>query len=549
MENSLVDDALDECSQIRIILVGSSKGKAQLIREIFGVNRITRYPPDFSRDEEIYSKENEYFVVHVFENWDGVADVIRRRKRGELDEVIHCIWQYVDAQEADDLIHNEDSEQTCPSEVRRLNVPMITIFGRFDNIVTRAAEIGFKRREGQPLQENDTRDAIQIRRLMECINLYYLQFPESTAVTSKSPSSKIPFLDKLLAIIRDEQVKMLLVVAQRLNPSWKFETSLRLAMKQFLLGTISTANPLPIPFAGLLGSSAATYMIKQDIIRVWNIYDPDYLCAGAQGQTSMMDTLVGIPQIGAKRLVYMIPVIAQINGIWETPRMARALGGLMIDLTLLMERAFLATMGVDAEALSRTAVHLARVAELHLHQKAFPSKYKDEQMPSRPAIPAKNGVPRMEALRDMPDDRPIVPPRHRVFEDHSKPLLAHLPDPDTDDKRSRKVKPPLPAKPSSRAKTRDVCQNGVPALEIASPVTKLKIDINIRPASTPISREMLKTIINQYEPIKAAVKDELEDFFDLENAGLKRSFQQDTVRRKLDSIVRKWRITEVVDLV
>ena len=411
MENSLVDEALDECSQLRIILVGSAKGKAQLVREVFGVNRITKYPADFSRDDEVYSKENEYFIAHILESWDGVANIIRRRQ-GEPDERIHCIWHYVDAQEADDLVYNDDTSQRCPNAVRRSGVPIITVFGRFDNIINRSAEIGRKRRFGEALDENDMNDGKQIQLLSHAISLYSMQFP--SVITSKSPSSKLVLLEALYGVLKDE-IQMLLVVAQRLNPTWKFETSLQLAMKQFLIGTISTASPLPIPFAGLIGSSAASYMIKQDIIKVWNIYDPDYLCAGAQGQASVMDTLMGLPQLGAKRLIYMIPVIAQINGIWETPRMAKALGGLMIDLTLLMERAFLATMNPGPEL--------------------------------------------------------------------------------------------------------------------------------IRPASLPLTQKMLERIITDYKPIQEAVREELDDFFDLEHSGLQRSFQKDTVRRKLDEIVHKWRKT------
>lgn len=59
---------------------------------------------------------------------------------------------------------------------------------------------------------------------------------------------------------------------------------------------------------------------------------------------------------------------------------------------------------------------------------------------------------------------------------------------------------------------------------------------------------MLETIVQEYAPIKEAVKLELEDFFNQEGEGLKRSFQKDTVRSKIDEIVHGWRLSEVVDL-
>lgn len=560
MESSLISNVLDECSQIRILVVGTSRGKAQLIREIFGVNRVTRYPADFSRDEEVYSKENEYFVAHVYDSWEGVADVLRRRRRGEPDEVIHSIWHYVDSQDACDLTTGKKNGQRCPEDVRRLGIPVITFFGRFDNIVTRAAEIGSKCRLKQPLSEEDRIDAAQIQRVLESINLWLLQYPKHTAIASKSPSSKLSFLNIVLASLKDNQAaQMLLIVAQRLNPSLKFETSMNMAMKQFLLGTVSTASPLPIPFAGLIGGSAATYLIKEDILRVWNIYDPDFLCAGAQGEATLMDTLLGIPKMGIKRLIYALPVIAQIKGIWETPRIAKALGGLMIDLMLLMERAFLATMGglADGSSPVHTPVRSTRVA------------LESPKIPIRPAdrFRAQNGQAKTalstELLRsrhqlmttpevdidddldgknepilliDLTDDRPETPPRPRNAAKSSvtKPILPPKPP---RPKGSPTALPHLATPTTSR---------GPLALELSTPTSTT--EVAIRPASLPLTQRMLRTIVAEYAPVQAKIRAQLDEFFNQEGKGLKRSFQKDTVRRELDGIVHKYRLSEVVQI-
>lgn len=353
MESALVDQLLDQCSQIRILLVGSSKGKPALIREVFGVSRVLRYPPSYSRDEEVYSDENAAFIVHVFDDWSGVEAVLRRRNEGrdrQPDEVIHLIWHYVDAQDATRLVHEESMQ--CPLAVVGFGVPVVTLFGRFDNVVSRAAQIGRRRRLGEKLSEADEADAAHIRGLRDSINLFMLQYPDTVAVGSKDAASKVHFLTLSLSLLKQAEVRTLLIIAQRLEPTVKFEAALSLAMRQFLLGTISTASPLPIPFAGLAGSSSATYLIKQDILRVWNIYDPDFLCAtgGVQGETTMLDRMLEIPKFGAKYLLRFIPVVAQIRGVWETPRMAAALGSLMIDLVLLMERCFLCNMGIETNA-------------------------------------------------------------------------------------------------------------------------------------------------------------------------------------------------------
>lgn len=545
MEDSIVDKILDECSQLRILVVGSSRGKAQLIREIFGVNRVTRYPADFSRDEEIYSKENEYFVAHVFDNWQGVNEVLRRRRRGEPDEVVHCIWHYVDSQDVLQLSGEEEGDQICPQDVRRAGVPIITFFGRFDNIVTRSSEIGKKRRLKQTLTESDLSDAKRIRKIAEAINLYVLQYPQTTAIASKAPSSKLTFLQIMLNALKSRtDLQMLLMIAQRLNPSLKFETAMNLAMKQFLVGTISTASPLPIPFAGLIGSSTASFLIKEDIIKVWNIYDPDYLCAAAQGKSSLMDNLLGLPVYGIKRVVYALPVIAQIKGVWETPRVAKALGGLMIDLTLLMERAFLATMGGIADGSSplRTPSRVIPISaesprtpirplnKIHLGDrklKPSPQHHLSPLNPSNTNSPPKPPPRRTSlSLIDLNDtQRPATPPRP-----------ATKPKPP--------VKPPRPTTPA----TKSPVAHGLQALELSTPTSKGVIDIQIRPSSLPLTNRMLEGIVAEYKPIHDSVAAELDEFFNQEGTGLQRSFQKAVVRRKLDEIVQRYRITQVVDI-
>ncbi|CCG84020.1 protein of unknown function [Taphrina deformans PYCC 5710] len=560
--NSVVDDILDECSQFRVLLVGSSRGKAQLLREIFGVNRITRYPAELSKDEELYSKENDYFVAHVFDDWHGAADVLKRRSRGEADEVIHCIWHYVDSQDAPGLVSGEGSDQACPADIHRYGVPVITIFGRFDNIVTRASELGRRRRLAQSMSDNELSDAEQIRKVMEAIHLYLMQYGQRVAIASKLASSKITFLNMVIReLTKNRQAQMLLIIAQRLNPTWKFETSLSLAMKQFLIGTVSTASPLPIPFAGLIGSQAATYMIKQDVIRIWNIYDPDYLCAGADGQTSMMDTLLGIPKMGAKRLLYMIPVVGQISGIWETPILARALGGLMIDLTLLMERAFLATMGIDDVVGSpiRTPVRrlptpgspvtpIRPIPRSQYGRNGTKSPLSAEVLRSRQHLISPNQRPESPLRRDTDlislidveeeQNRLATPPRPPA---RAKPSII---------KPALPPKPPRPTTPKGNSPSRPMSGSpAMPALELSTPTSSGVLDLRIRPASLPLTAKMLEHIVQEYQPVKESVKLELEEFFDQEGLGLKRSFQKDTVRRKLDEIVHGWRLSEVVDMV
>lgn len=565
MESSLVSNVLDECSQIRVLVVGASRGKAQLIREIFGINRVVRYPADFSRDEEVYSKENDYFVAHVYDNWDGVAEIIRRRRRGEPDEVIHSIWHYVDAQDVCELTAGDLNKQICPQEVRMLDVPVITFVGRFDNIVNRAAEIGAKRRAGTTITEMDERDGRQIRRVMESVNLLSMQYPGRTAIASKSPASKLSFLNLVLVSLKkNPAAQMLLIIAQRLNPSLKFETSMTMAMKQFLIGTISVASPLPIPFAGLIGSSAATYLIKEDIIRIWNIYDPDYLCSGAQGDQSLMDTLLGIPKIGIKRLVYMLPVIAQIKGIWETPRMAKALGGLMIDLMLLMERAFLATMGGVADGSSPMRTPSRAIQDSAMSPKTPVRPLNRAQIPNgRTRTPLSTEVLRSRqelmsplgastpepggssatssasmSLIDLSDERPATPPRP-----------GNLPSRAAGPSSSKPPLPPKPPRPTTPLATIPILSTpttsaGPLALELSTPSSTTALPI--RPASLPLTQRMLKTIVAEYTPIQVEIKAQLDEFFNQEGEGLKRSFQKDTVRRELDGIVRKHRLSEVV---
>lgn len=552
--NAVIDNILDECSQFRVLLVGSSRGKAQLLREVFGVNRITRYPPDFSRDEEIYSQENEHFVAHVFDNWRGVKDVLTRRRPGgggvAADELIHCIWHYVDAQDAVSLVDGAGDDQECPFDIRSMGVPVITLFGRFDNVVNRAAEIGQKRRLRGNLSELEKSDAVQIKRTADAINLYCLQYASTTAITSKSASSKNEFIKVVLSALRAEQVRMLLIIAQRVSPSLKFEASMSLAMKQFLIGTVSRASPLPIPFAGLIGSQAATYMIKQDILRVWNIYDPDFLCSGAQGQQSLMDQMLGIPKIGVKRLIYMIPVLGQISGIWEVPILARALGGLMIDLTLLMERAFIATMGGSLDGLSPIRTPVRRRSMLPAAG--------SPRTPIRPNQRNGNDVKRplsAEVLRNRQDllspsatlrtpasplrtdssnlidffeDKPATPPRPSTAPaPAAKPALPPKPSRPLTPRRND-VASPLPATPARPTTP-------------ASPMSKTQV-------CQPLTSKLLTMIGQEYEPIKEAVKLELEEFFNQEGEGLQRSFQKDKVRRKLDEIVHAYRLSEVADL-
>ncbi|BFZ57402.1 hypothetical protein PYCC9005_004454 [Savitreella phatthalungensis] len=693
MESALVDQLLDECSQIRVLIVGSSRGKAALIREIFGVSRVLRYPAEISRDEEVYSDENPAFVAHIQDDWRDVASIIRRRngtpvpgrtrtvdgrtiaatryvtatgESPQADEVIHLIWHYVDAQDAVRLAH--ESEMQCPADVLACGVPIVTVFGRFDNIVHRAEQIGRLRRLKEPLSAEDEADGAHIRELCSAINLFRLQYPDNIAIASKDSASKLTFLRLSLSLLQKADVRTLLIIAQRLDPTVKFEASLSLAMRQFLLGTISTASPLPIPFAGLAGSSSATYLIKQDILRIWNIYDPWSLCGGTGEKSSMMENMLQIPVFGAKYLLKYIPVVAQIRGIWETPKMAKTLGSLMIDLMLLMERCFLANMGIETNSRIEYLAQLKPVVrrrsagfdierwgspvsdevrknrnELMTGSRegtpvaAAPSREKDAP-PPRPARPPKppnlTGTPSPE-LGDMstPPPKPArrqAPGSAPANVDAASPALPQRrpmtakPSPSTPQVATPPQKPARPiARPRAPSQADELAEamgtpmgdrsdplnaanvpvttdddvlvlrspspirsdmDDTPSHELASlsvshdarkpvdPATPRMVDnadgkrpaTLVNPSTDPprssgsgngnrqgrgLTEDQLTRIYSLYKPVHAAVLDDLDEFFDLEGSGLKRSFQKNTVSRFLEGLLRKYRVTDVVEII
>ncbi len=576
-DDSFVDQLINEVHQIRVLIVGSTKGKAQLLREIFGVNRIQKTPHHYGQDDELYSSENDYFVAHAMENWVGVDTLLRRRKKMEEGDQVHSIWHYVDSQDALEIM---EAEQRVPSLVRKCGIPIITVFGRFDSVVKRSSEIGNKRRNCEELTKHDIADAAQIRAIIEAINLYSLQFPDTTTLISKPPGTKVPFLNRVVATLKTPRLKMLLIMAQRLNPSLKFEASLDLAMKQFLLGTISTASPLPIPFAGLVGSSTATYLIKSDIVKTWNLYDPDNLITSSTGQ-SFMDTLMDLPAMTVKRLIYMIPVIGQINGIWEVPRMARALGGLMIDLTLLMERLFLSTMAGIPEA---SGISPRGSPASSAPGSRSPSPYRAQTDRGRTISPKPYSTPERHnpitpsplnphsptrALSRIPPA--VLPKPTSISKSTVAPVqdlgdLAILGDPIKEE--TATLESASLERISSAPKAR-VMHHVTPVRESTAssslPGGRLQGSISfpppeiqstnvrdnhlsalvIRPSALPITRELVQDVLLDYDPIKLKVKEELAKFFEIET--IKRSFQKALVREKLGAIVRFYRLSEGID--
>jgi hypothetical protein len=526
MDDSLIDDLLDDCSQLRVLIVGASRGKAQLIREMFGVARLMRYPPDFSRDEEVYSKENNFFVTHVFDTFEGVEEVVKRRRKGDADEVIHAIWHYVDAQDAAELLSGA-SELSCPAAVRNMGIPVITIFGRFDNIVTRSQAIGALRRQDEPLSEQDLADAVQIRAVLEAIQLYLMQFPETTVVTSKLPGSKLKLVDVTVERLKTPQAKMLFVSAQRLSTSLKLDTSLQLAMKQFLVATIGSSVPIPIPFAGYAATTAVTSNIKTDIVKVWNLYDPELLLTGTHNNTTMMDTLMNTTTVAAKTLIYMIPGISLIKGVLELPLLARSLSGLMIDLTLIMERLFVATMlGANVSELAATPAR-APMTPIRLENRDSEKPFSPEVIRARQELmsfqPNHSGTPARAVVQK---NRPTPPPKP------PRPGAATPP-----------AKPPRPGQSSPMPQTPQTPQPTASVIT-ATPLKPLTRNVLVQPATSAVSRDMLDSIVKGYEPTKLLVAAELEEFFDYEGSGLTRAFQKDTVQRKLAEIVSHHRLSK-----
>ncbi|ORY80948.1 hypothetical protein BCR37DRAFT_393592 [Protomyces lactucae-debilis] len=545
MDDSIIDNLLDECSQLRVLIVGASRGKAQLIREVFGVHRITRYPPDFSRDEEIYSKENDLFIAHVFDSFEGVDAVLERRKRGEPDEVIHAIWHYIDAQDAVELVSGS-SELACPAAVRKSGIPVLTIFGRFDNIVTRSEAIGALRRQGKPLSDGDKADAVHIRSITEAIQLYLMQYPKTTIITSKLPGSKLKLVDVMLAQLKSTQAKMLFISAQRLSASLKLDTSLSIAMKQFLVATISSAVPIPIPFAGYATTTAVTENIKADIVKVWNLHDPEILLTGTHDNTTMMDTITAIPVETAKMLVFMIPGLSQIKGVLSLPKLARTLGGLMIDLALIMERLFLATqLGADIGELLATPARLQAALPAKLELLNGERPFSPEVLRARrefmsPPI-SRPGTPSRVAPVAV-DARPTPPPKppRPGFAVATPPAKPPRPSPLDACVTTPPAKPPRPGQNSPAMRTPVARQPVI----TATPLKELTKDTLVQPAASAVTRELLDSVVRGYEPTKQLVAAELETFFDFEEGGLTKSFKKDTVQRKLSEIVQRHRLSE-----
>ncbi|KAI6146372.1 hypothetical protein BKA82DRAFT_750493 [Pisolithus tinctorius] len=394
------EDLIRQCPRFRVLVVGKSGvGKSTLINRIFGVNTANvakDKPGEADIEQEFTSPENDRLILHDskgFEagdagNYDTVKSfIVKRKKEPKIKDQLHAVWlcfQIPIPTYGERLL--EDAAEAFLKIRKEVlgDTPTIVVFTKHDRLVS------FMRQR----MPNDP-EAGQRYLQEECvqqINDFTGENIAHVAVSSK-PRYEHELRD-LISLTQDmvsmsftspgnevSPVPLAAAGAQRMLPILKVQLSIAVGRQRYWRVMGASAN-----FPGYTMQDCLR-VIHNDIVAVWNFYDPCQYLNSEEFRKVMMnmveradppaspsridtDTLAGgVP------LIALAPVMLPLNAFFTLGKWVFAayqgLQGVptkfmayIVDLTHVLEILFALTAEMRAKKLTRTAIKIAYKAYL-----------------------------------------------------------------------------------------------------------------------------------------------------------------------------------------
>ncbi|KAI5999745.1 hypothetical protein F5J12DRAFT_266419 [Pisolithus orientalis] len=394
------EDLIRECPRFRVLVVGKSGvGKSTLINRIFGVstaNVAKDKPGEADIEQEFTSPENDRLILHDskgFEagdagNYDTVKSfIVKRKKEPKIKDQLHAVWlcfQIPIPTYGERLL--EDAAEAFLKIRKEVlgNTPTIVVFTKHDRLVM------FMRQR----MPNDP-EAGQRYLQEECVQQIKDFTGENIAHVAVSSKPRYEHeLRDLISLTQDmvsmsftspgnevSPVPLAAAGAQRMLPILKVELSIAVGRQRYWRVMGASAN-----FPGYTMQDCLR-VIHNDIVAVWNFYDPCQYLNSEEFRKVMMNMVERVDPpaspsridtdtlAGGVPLIALAPVMLPLNafltlGKWVFAAYQGLQGvptkfmAYIVDLTHVLEILFALTAEMRAKKLTRTAIKIAYKAYL-----------------------------------------------------------------------------------------------------------------------------------------------------------------------------------------
>ncbi|KAG1840195.1 hypothetical protein DFJ58DRAFT_907932 [Suillus subalutaceus] len=308
-ETSYFDDLTRECNAFRILLIGKSgSGKSTLVNEVFDFEYEGSTTSDYSVgnhdiNRPILSSANRSLILHDSKGLESGSDknlnIVKRflndRKNGPVTDQLHAIWYCVEIPLGGERLF-EGGDLVLMEYLKSSSVPLIVVFTKLDKL---------QFSERMRLQKEYTSNGQNSKAMRNAKEQYVaaaakkyqsscvdvLQSPKIPqawshycAVSMKQSQTIITLIELTKSLLdSSETLDVLFSQAQMPDVNYKVNLSLRAGKNMYRTGMFASALPLKgIRKVSLL---KVLSVIHSDIVRVWNLQDPDEILLGANMRT------------------------------------------------------------------------------------------------------------------------------------------------------------------------------------------------------------------------------------------------------------------------
>ncbi|KAI5990827.1 hypothetical protein F5J12DRAFT_470911 [Pisolithus orientalis] len=391
------EELIKQCPRFRVLVVGKSGvGKSALINRIFGVNTAIvekDKPGGANIEQEFTSPANDRLILHESKGFEAgdtssceivKSFIVERKKEPDIKHQLHAVWlcfQIPIPTYGERLL--EDAAEAFLKT--RKEVLGNIVFTKYDRLVS------FMR-----LRIPNDPEAGQRYLEEECVRLINDFTGEDIAHVAVSSRSKHEHgLKDLISLTQDmvstssasqenrvSPVPLAAAGAQRMLPTLKVESSIAVGKQKYWSALGTSANSPGHTIQDCLR------VIHNDIVAVWNIYDPCQYLNSEDFRKVMMNMVERIDApaepnslartdtlTGGVPLIALAPVMLPLNAFLGHGKWVLATNQLLqgvptkfmayiVDLTHVLEILFSLTAGIREKKLTRMAVKIAYKAYL-----------------------------------------------------------------------------------------------------------------------------------------------------------------------------------------